>query len=32
MHGKAFNRIIQIWPESTDFAVRQFAFSSSSSR
>ncbi|KAJ7933370.1 phosphoesterase family-domain-containing protein [Mycena leptocephala] len=21
MHGKAFNRIIQIWPESTDFAT-----------
>jgi hypothetical protein len=30
--GKAFNRIIQIWLENTDFAVRPFAFSSSSSR
>jgi hypothetical protein len=30
--GKAFNRMIQIWLENTDFAWRPFTFSSSSSR
>jgi hypothetical protein len=30
--GKVFNRIIQVWLENTDFAVRPFAYLVSSSR